>query len=168
MVSIRSTVFYIKKSTSCALGVFMCFVWCPPPKSHYACTPVFPTFFCSWPPSELDLSVCSSHPPQPSYTLLLTEGSYFIARLLIYILDSIYIMFVYNIVLFLKMLFRCNALYTYTSENILWTTGTVFSASVRPDKHLQGFERRAALWSVIRLDHFSSQHQGGYLLTTTK
>ena len=163
MVIIRNTIFYMKKSASCALGVFMCFAWCPPPKSRYACTIVFSTFFCSCPPYELDLSVCvcvcPPFPPPPSYTLLLTEGSYFIARLLIYILDYIYIMFVYNIVLFLKMLFRCNALYTYTSENILWITCTVFSASLRPDIHLQGFGRRVALWSVIRVDHFSSQHQ---------
>jgi len=58
-------------------------------------------------PSELDLSLC---PPPPSYKLLLTKGNYFIASLLIYILDYNYITFVYNIVLILKILFWCNAL----------------------------------------------------------
>jgi hypothetical protein len=54
------------------------------------------------------------------------KGSYFIARLLTFILDYIYIMFVYNIILYLKILFRCNALYTYASENILQIPGIVF------------------------------------------
>jgi hypothetical protein len=88
--------------------------------------------------------------------------SCFISTLLICILEYIYITLIYNIVLFLNILFRYNTLFTYISKNILLIIGIIFGVFVGPDKHLPVFECPIALWSVISEDRLSS-HQGDYV-----
>jgi len=53
----------------------------------------------------------------------------------IYIYSSI----IYNYVLFLSILFKYNTLFTYTSKNILLTTGIIFCVFVRLAENLQLF-----------------------------
>ena len=45
MVTVRSSIFYIKKSASCTLGVFMCSALCPPPTKQ----PLQPVHQCFQP-----------------------------------------------------------------------------------------------------------------------
>ena len=62
-----------------------------------------------------------------------------ISTLLIYILEYIYITFIYNIVLLLYILFMYNTLYTYKSKNVLLIVGKLFSGFLRPVEQLQVF-----------------------------
>ena len=98
LLGFSSTIFYIKKSTSFALGVFMCFAWWPPPKSHYACTPVFSTFLLVAP--LWAWFICVPHPPSLVYTV--PYGRKLLHCQIVDLYIRLYIMFVYNIVLFLK------------------------------------------------------------------
>ena len=70
---------------------------------------------------------------------MLMTRNFFISTLLIYVLELIYVSYLYIIVLFSGILFRYNTLYTYTSKNILLVIGIIFSVFLRPDEHLQVF-----------------------------
>jgi hypothetical protein len=94
------------------------------------------------------------------------KKSYFITTLLIYILEYCCITLIYDIVLFLNILFKYNPLFTYTSSNILLLSGIIFSVFLGPDEHLQVFECPVAVWSVASEDRLSSQHHGGYVFLT--
>jgi hypothetical protein len=76
------------------------------------------------------------------------ERSYFISTLLIYTLESIYITFVYKIVLFLDVWFMNNTLFIYISKSILLIIGIIFSVFLGPDEHLPFFECMVAVWPV--------------------
>jgi len=82
------------------------------------------------------------------------------------ILHHIYITFIYNIILFLSILFSSNALFTYTGKNVLLKFGILCSLFFGLDKHLRYFECPVALWSVITEAHPCLQYQGCYLLLT--
>jgi len=93
-------------------------------------------------------------------TLLLAK-SYFVSRLLIYVLECIFITFICNI--------GNNTLFTNKSKNILIIVGIVFSVFFGPDECLQAFECPVTMLSVISEYYHSSQHQGGNLhLTANK
>jgi hypothetical protein len=76
--------------------------------------------------------------PQP-FVDAVTYKKKLISTLLIYILEYIYITFVYNTVLFLNILFRYNALFTHKSKNIMLIIGIIPSVLLQPDKQLQVF-----------------------------
>jgi hypothetical protein len=94
------------------------------------------------------------------------KRSYFICTLLTYVLQYIYINFIYNIVFF-NILFRY-IIFTYRNKNSLLIICIIFSGFLGPHEHLQVFECPVALWSVISEDRLSSQHQGGYVLSTAR
>lgn len=50
---------------------------------------------------------------------------------------KIYLYFIYNIVLFLNILFMFNTLFACGSESILLTTGIIVNTFLGPDEHLQ-------------------------------
>jgi hypothetical protein len=101
--------------------------------------------------------------------MLLLTKSYFISILLIYILECIFITFIYNIVSFLNILFGNNTLFTNKSKNILVITDIVFSVFLGPDECLQAFECLVTVLSVISEYRHSSQHQASNLhLTANK
>jgi hypothetical protein len=89
------------------------------------------------------------------------KRSYFYSTLLIYILEYIYAIFIYNVILLLYILFGYNTLFTYINKIILLIIGIIFSVFHGPDGHLPVFECLVAVWSVISEDHLFSQHQGG-------
>jgi hypothetical protein len=69
--------------------------------------------------------------------------------------DSYYF-YLQQCVLFLNILLRYNALFTYTSKNTSLITDIIFSAFLMPDKNLGLFECPADMWSVLCEDHLSS------------
>jgi len=77
-------------------------------------------------------------PPHPLQMLLHMIKSYFISTLFNYILEYIYSIFIYNILLVLNVLFRYNTLTTYASKSILLTTDITFIVFL-PDKTLASF-----------------------------
>jgi hypothetical protein len=93
--------------------------------------------------------------------MVLLTKSYFISVLLIYVLECIFITFIYNI--------GNNTLFTNKSKNIPIIIDIVFSVFFVPDECLQAFECPVTVLSVISDYHHSSQHQGGNLhLTANK
>jgi hypothetical protein len=76
--------------------------------------PMFLIYICA-PPLLSLIYFCIFH---PSLTLLLTKN---ISTLIMYVLEHPYINFIYNMVLFLNIFYRYNALFTSRSKNIVNT-----------------------------------------------
>jgi hypothetical protein len=82
-------------------------------------------------PFELDLSVWLPPPPTLRRCCYLwIEVTLFLHCW--HILEYIYITLIYNIVLFLNILYRYNTVFIYTSKNVLLIIGIIFSVLLGP------------------------------------
>jgi hypothetical protein len=77
---------------------------------------------------------------------------------------SIYLYYFYlQYCIVLNVLFRHNTLSTYTIKNILLTCGIIFSVFLGPVTTCKFLNVAVAARSVIRENHLSTQHKGGYV-----